>query len=83
MRDSGGSASPTAIQLVAEQRDPVVFMLWGEKAKRKTAFIGDPHLVLESSHPVHRAFSAGREKHFSQADEHLKKAGRALAPRMT
>jgi len=58
-------------------------MLWGEKAKRKTAFIGDPHLVLESSHPVHRAFSAGREKHFSQADEHLKKAGRALAPRMT
>ncbi|OZG70629.1 uracil-DNA glycosylase [Hahella sp. CCB-MM4] len=63
------------IQLVNEERENVVFMLWGSYAQRKGAFIDrQKHLVLESVHPsplsAHRGFMGCR--HFSAANAYLK-----------
>ncbi|WP_020405543.1 uracil-DNA glycosylase [Hahella ganghwensis] len=63
------------IQLVNEERENVVFMLWGSYAQRKGAFIDrHKHLVLESVHPsplsAHRGFMGCR--HFSAANAYLK-----------
>ncbi len=62
------------IQLLNEQRDHVVFMLWGSYAQKKGAFIDrQRHCVLESVHPsplsAHRGFLGCR--HFSQANAYL------------
>lgn len=66
-------------ELVSQSR-PMVFMLWGEKARAKRSLIagGNPkHLILETSHPsplsVHRGFLFS--KHFSQANLWLKYQG--------
>lgn len=64
-----------AIQLLNEQREHLVFMLWGSYAQKKGAFIDThKHLVLKAPHPsplsAHRGFFGCR--HFSQANEYLK-----------
>jgi uracil-DNA glycosylase len=67
------------IRLLAEQRDNLVFMLWGTYAQQKGKFI-DPnrHLVLQSVHPsplsAHRGFFGNH--HFSKANEYLTKSGK-------
>lgn len=63
-----------AIRAIAEQREHVVFMLWGSYAQKKGAFINRrKHLVLETSHPsplsVYRGFDGCG--HFSQANAYL------------
>ena len=69
------------IQILAEEREDIVFMLWGAYAKKKQAFI-DPfrHLVLTAPHPspfsAHSGFFGCR--HFSQANAFL--ASRGLEP---
>lgn len=62
------------IHRLAEQRENLVFILWGAYAQRKGAFINKSrHLVLESPHPsplsAHRGFFGN--KHFSRANEYL------------
>ena len=62
------------IQLLNEQRENIVFMLWGSYAQKKGAFIDRRrHCVLESVHPsplsAHRGFLGCR--HFSQANTYL------------
>lgn len=63
-----------AIKAVAQLKEHIVFMLWGNYAQKKGAFI-DPtrHLVLKAAHPsplsAHRGFFGC--KHFSQANEYL------------
>ncbi len=63
-----------AIMRLAQDREHLVFMLWGSFAARKGAFI-DPqkHLVLKSAHPsplsAYRGFFGNR--HFSRANEYL------------
>jgi len=59
-----------------ENRDGLVFMLWGNYALKKGAMIDrDRHLVLTAPHPsplsAHRGFFGCR--HFSSANEWLKK----------
>lgn len=66
------------IQLVNEQCEHVVFMLWGSYAQRKGAGIDQSrHLVLRAPHPsplsAHRGFLGCR--HFSQANQWLLERG--------
>lgn len=57
---------------------PVVYLLWGNNARQKRELITNPkHLILETVHPsplsVYRGFFGCR--HFSKANEYLKKNG--------
>lgn len=67
-----------AIQALNEQREHLVFMLWGSYAQRKGQFIDRrKHLVLETSHPsplsVYRGFDGCG--HFSKANGYLVQHG--------
>lgn len=67
-----------AIQLLNEQREHIVFMLWGSYAQKKGEFIDtNKHCVLKAPHPsplsAHRGFLGC--KHFSQANAYLKQHG--------
>lgn len=64
----------TAIKALSDERENLVFMLWGNYAKAKGAQIDrSKHLVLESAHPS--PFSAYYgffgNKHFSRANAYL------------
>lgn len=67
-----------AIRAVSKNRAGVVFMLWGRHAISKEKLIdANKHLILKSVHPsplsAHRGFLGC--KHFSQANDYLKKIG--------
>ncbi len=67
-----------AIRLLAEEREHLVFILWGAYAQRKGAFIDrDRHLVLASPHPsplsAYNGFFGNR--HFSRANAYLREHG--------
>ncbi len=67
-----------AIRALNEQRENIVFLLWGSYAIRKGAFIDrNRHLVLESPHPsplsAHRGFFGNH--HFSRANAYLQEHG--------
>jgi uracil-DNA glycosylase len=67
-----------AVHALAEQREHLVFLLWGSYAQKKGAFIDtDKHLVLKSVHPsplsAYRGFLGCR--HFSRTNEYLIKTG--------
>ena len=62
------------IHHLAEEREHIVFILWGAYAQRKGAFIDRTrHLVLQSPHPsplsAHRGFFGNH--HFIQANQYL------------
>lgn len=66
------------IHKLAEEREHLVFILWGSYAQRKGEFIDSRrHLVLKSSHPsplsAHRGFFGNH--HFSQANRYLASHG--------
>jgi uracil-DNA glycosylase len=66
----------TIVQLLNDQRQGLVFMLWGNYASKKGAVINQKkHLVLKAPHPsplsAHRGFLGCR--HFSSANQYLKK----------
>lgn len=66
------------IHVLNEQRDRIVFLLWGTYAQRKGAFIDrQRHLVLKAPHPsplsAYRGFFGCR--HFSQANAYLRAHG--------
>ncbi|MDE6006484.1 MAG: uracil-DNA glycosylase [Muribaculaceae bacterium] len=68
-----------AVRALANERDNIVFMLWGAYAIRKGDFIDrSRHLVLTAPHPsplsAHRGFFGCR--HFSQANDYLAKHGK-------
>lgn len=63
------------IKTLSEQRQHLVFMLWGAYAQKKALFIDkDKHLILTAAHPsplsAHRGFLGCR--HFSKANDYLK-----------
>ncbi|MBQ0713309.1 MAG: uracil-DNA glycosylase [Porticoccus sp.] len=67
-----------AVQVLNEQREGLVFMLWGSYAQKKGAFIDtSKHLVLKAPHPsplsAYRGFLGCR--HFSQANKFLQQQG--------
>ncbi|MDR1121542.1 MAG: uracil-DNA glycosylase [Dysgonamonadaceae bacterium] len=66
------------IHCLAEEKQHVVFILWGSYAQQKGAFIdASKHLVLKSPHPsplsAHRGFFGN--KHFSKANDYLVRTG--------
>ena len=67
------------IKLIAEEKQHVVFMLWGAYAQKKGAVIDEAkHLVLKAKHPSPMAAQWGGwfgNKHFSQANEYLVSKG--------
>ena len=66
------------IRLLAEEREHLVFILWGSYAQKKGAFIDrNKHLVLTSAHPSPLSAYNGffGNKHFSQANAYLASYG--------
>lgn len=66
------------IKTVSEQKDHVVFMLWGAFAANKATYIDETkHLILTAPHPsplsAYRGFFGCR--HFSQCNAYLTKHG--------
>ena len=69
------------VRLLNDQREHLVFMLWGSYAQKKGAIIDrQRHLVLEAPHPsplsAHRGFFG--TKHFSSANRYL--VGNGIRP---
>ncbi len=67
-----------AIRALAEQKEHLVFILWGSYAQQKGAFIDtNKHLVLKSVHPsplsAYRGFIGNN--HFSITNNYLKENG--------
>ncbi|EJX04415.1 uracil-DNA glycosylase [gut metagenome] len=68
-----------AIRILAEERENLVFILWGAYAQKKGAFIDrNKHLVLTSAHPSPLSAYNGffGNKHFSRTNEYLKAHGK-------
>lgn len=66
------------IKKIAEEKQHVVFLLWGKFAQEKAAFIDtEKHLILKAAHPsplsAHSGFFGCR--HFSKTNEYLVKHG--------
>lgn len=66
------------IKTISDNKEHVVFMLWGNYARSKAELIDwDKHLILEAPHPsplsAHRGFFGS--KHFSQANTYLTEHG--------
>jgi len=68
----------TVVRELSEKKEHIVFMLWGNYAKNKGVSIDrTKHLVLEAAHPSPFSAYSGFFgcKHFSKANEYLKKNG--------
>lgn len=67
------------IRLIAEQKEHLVFLLWGAYAQRKGAFIDShKHLVLKAAHPSPLSANRGGwfgNHHFSQTNNYLRQYG--------
>jgi uracil-DNA glycosylase len=67
-----------AIRALSDERDHLVFILWGNYARQKGSHIDrSKHLVLESAHPspfsAHSGFFGN--KHFSKSNAYLREHG--------
>lgn len=68
------------IKKVAEERENIVFILWGSYAQKKGAFIDRTrHLVLSSAHPSPLSAYQGffGNKHFSLTNAYLEQHGKS------
>lgn len=65
------------IKTISDQKENVVFLLWGNYARNKAALIdGNKHLILTAAHPsplARGAFFGSR--HFSKTNAYLKSKG--------
>ncbi len=68
----------SVIKLLSDQREGLVFLLWGNYAKAKVPLINaQKHLVLEAAHPSPLARGAFfGSKHFSKANAYLRSKGK-------
>jgi uracil-DNA glycosylase len=68
------------IKTISDQKEHVVFILWGRYAQAKKSLVDDTkHLIIESPHPspfsAHTGFFGS--KPFSKANDHLLKTGQS------
>ena len=67
------------IETISNNKEPVVFLLWGSFAHKKGLKIDrNKHLVLECGHPSPMSANQGKwfgNKHFSKTNEYLKAKG--------
>ena len=65
------------IKIISEEKENVVFLLWGGFAQKKAKFINEEkHLILKSGHPSPLSANQGKwfgNKHFSKVNEYLEK----------
>lgn len=66
------------IKKVSDEKEHVVFILWGNYARKKKSLIdASKHLILESAHPsplsAHNGFFGNH--HFTKTNEYLEKQG--------
>lgn len=70
------------IRILSEEKEHLVFLLWGNFAQKKGAKIDTTkHLVLESGHPSPMSANQGKwfgNKHFSQTNAYLEKTNQEL-----
>ncbi|NRS87556.1 uracil-DNA glycosylase [Flavobacterium sp. 7E] len=68
------------IQKLSDEKEGIVFLLWGAFAYKKGSKIDrSKHLVLESGHPSPMSANQGKwfgNKHFSQTNTYLKNRGK-------
>jgi len=67
------------IKLLNEREDPIVFILWGNNARRKKEMITNPkHYIIESVHPSPLSASRGffGSKPFSKTNKFLESIGK-------
>ena len=67
------------IQKISDEKEHVVFLLWGNFAHKKGIKIDrNKHLVLESGHPSPMSANQGKwfgNKHFTKTNDYLKRNG--------
>lgn len=66
------------IAILSEQREHLVFLLWGKYAQEKEALINpEKHLILKAAHPSPYSAAAGFFgcRHFSKANAYLTRNG--------
>ena len=68
------------IKALNERDDPIIFLLWGNDAKRKRELITNPkHIILTAAHPsplsAYNGFFGCH--HFSKANDILMKLGKS------
>ena len=67
------------IQIISQNQDKVVFILWGNYARKKKKLIdNNKHLIIESPHPAAEIYTGGKagffgSKPFSKANQYLLK----------
>jgi len=75
-----GAFTDAVIQKISDEKENVVFLLWGSFAQKKGSKIDrSKHLVLESGHPSPMSANQGKwfgNKHFSQTNAYLKSKGK-------
>lgn len=68
------------IQLLSNEKEHLVFLLWGAFAQKKAKFIdGTKHFILTSGHPSPMSANQGKwfgNKHFSKTNEYLESIGK-------
>jgi uracil-DNA glycosylase len=68
------------IRKISEQKEHIVFLLWGNFAQQKGKKIdGEKHLILQSGHPSPMSANQKKwfgNKHFSQTNFYLKSIGK-------
>ena len=68
------------VKFLAKKNEPTVFMLWGANARQKAKYVyKSNHLILQCPHPSPLSAYNGFFgcKHFSKANEFLKKMGQS------
>lgn len=69
------------IKYISDNKDNVVFILWGNESQKKESLINDSkHLVIKSAHPSPLSASRGffGSKPFSKTNEYLKKNNQSV-----
>ena len=66
------------LKVISDEKEHVVFLLWGAYAQKKGAFLdSSKHLILKSPHPspfsAHNGFFGN--KHFSKTNQYLSYKG--------
>ena len=69
------------IKYISDNKENVVFILWGNNARSKVSLINkEKHLVIESAHPSPLSSSRGffNSKPFSKTNDYLKKNNQSV-----
>ena len=68
----------SVIRLISDEKEQVVFLLWGKYAQEKGQIVDEnKHLILKSAHPSPlSAKNFFDHKHFSQTNQYLQECGK-------